>query len=156
MGTQVLRIHSTMVQRRHSNPNTRSERKLIAQNWRKHWSNVQKVLKSNWYLIRQFDFHAKHRGWLKANLDKAYSRSDALEGLREDVRKLEKTIVDLLQLKDIQYDCGWNVEHYRGCLKSFERLANNHLNDMTHLKGECVGVRCPANYALHYNMCLVR
>lgn len=59
-----------------------------------------------------------------------------MEGLRKDVKKLEKSIIDTLKLKDIQSDCGWNVEHYRGCLKSLERLANNHLNDMAHLKGK--------------------
>lgn len=45
-------------------------------------------------------------------------------------------IANRLELKDIQYDCGWNVEHYRGCLKSLERLANMHEKDMDQLKGK--------------------
>lgn len=50
------------------------------------------------------------------------------------MQRLEKSIVAQLQLKDIQYDCGWNVEHYRGCLKSLERLAQMHEKDMVQLK----------------------
>lgn len=55
--------------------------------------------------------------------------------MREDVKILEKSIAARLKLKDIQYDCGWNVEHYRGCLKSLERLANMHEKDMKQLEG---------------------
>lgn len=29
-------------------------------------------------------------------------------------------------MKDLRYDCGWNVEHLRGCLKTLERLANQN------------------------------
>lgn len=32
-------------------------------------------------------------------------------------------IVDY-KLKAIQYDCGWNVEHIRGCLKSLFKISN--------------------------------
>lgn len=82
--------------------------------------------------------HAKQektlKAWLEANLNKAHTRSAALGELRDDVRKLEKTIATRLKLKDIQYDCGWNVEHYRGCLKSLERLANMHEKDMKQLE----------------------
>lgn len=65
----------------------------------------------------------------------AHERSDSLAELREDVEKLEKSIAIRLKLKTIQYDCGWNIEHYRGCLKSLERLANMHEKDMKPLEG---------------------
>lgn len=75
------------------------------------------------------------RAWLEKNLDTAHARAASLVGLREDVNRLEKSIASRLKLKDIQYDCGWNVEHYRGCLKSLERLANMHERDMKQLEG---------------------
>lgn len=43
--------------------------------------------------------------------------------------------MEQLKLKDLQYDCGWNIEHYRGCLKSLERLANTHAEQMKSLEG---------------------
>lgn len=48
-------------------------------------------------------------------------------------------------MKDLQYDCDWNIEHYRGCLKSLERLANNNKQQMNGLKG---------NKSSILNMCL--
>lgn len=73
--------------------------------------------------------------WIQANLHLAHERSDALADLREDVEKLEKSISSRLKLKSMQYDCGWNIEHYRGCLKSLERLANMHEKEMKQLEG---------------------
>lgn len=73
--------------------------------------------------------------WLQANLNKAHERSASLAELREEVDKLEKSITRQLKLKSLQYDCGWNIEHYRGCLKSLERLANMHEKDMKQLEG---------------------
>lgn len=73
--------------------------------------------------------------WLQANLSIAHERSDALAELREEVERLEKSMVSRLKLKSMQYDCGWNIEHYRGCLKSLERLANMHEKDMKPLEG---------------------
>lgn len=65
----------------------------------------------------------------------AHERSASLADLREDVEKLEKSLTKRLKLKSLQYDCGWNIEHYRGCLKSLERLANMHENDLKQLEG---------------------
>lgn len=38
-------------------------------------------------------------------------------------------------VKEIRYDCGWNVEHYRGCLKSLDRLIDLNGGDFSSLKG---------------------
>lgn len=51
------------------------------------------------------------------------------------MEKLEKAIVNNIKLKSIQYDCGWNVEHIRGCLKSLDRVSKMHENDMKVLEG---------------------
>lgn len=70
-----------------------------------------------------------------ANLNIAHERNEALRSVRDEVEKLEKSIVKNIKLKAIQYDCGWNVEHIRGCLKSLDRIAKMHENDMKVLEG---------------------
>lgn len=61
-----------------------------------------------------------------------------MDGVRADVANLERAIVERLQLYAIRYDCGWNVEHYRGCLKSLNRLADQYVNDLRPLRGRTV------------------
>lgn len=61
-----------------------------------------------------------------------------MEPLKADVYKLQKIVIDNLGLKDARYDCGWNFEHYRGCLKTLERLATMHTEHVKHLKGRVV------------------
>lgn len=58
-----------------------------------------------------------------------------MKTIRFDVEQLEKRLQANLQLKGIQYDCAWNIEHIRGCLKSLEHLYKMHANEMTGLKG---------------------
>lgn len=49
---------------------------------------------------------------------------------------MQKSILKRLELKDIQYDCGWNIEHIRGCLKSLDHLSKTY--EMKELKGRVV------------------
>lgn len=35
----------------------------------------------------------------------------------------------------IEYDCAWNIEHIRGCLKSFKHLSEMHSNELRNLNG---------------------
>lgn len=51
---------------------------------------------------------------------------------------LQKSVIKDLGLKDVRYDCGWNFEHYRGCLKTLERLASMHEKPIKNLKGRVV------------------
>ena len=37
-------------------------------------------------------------------------------------------------LKNIIWDCGWNITHYRGCLLAFQALAEQHEEQMEVLK----------------------
>ncbi|XP_023296474.2 T-cell activation inhibitor, mitochondrial [Lucilia cuprina] len=76
--------------------------------------------------------------WITDNATLAKTRSKDLESLKADVYKLQKTVIQNLELKDARYDCGWNFEHYRGCLKTLERLASMHGEHMKHLKGRVV------------------
>lgn len=68
--------------------------------------------------------------WLDENLDLAQERQDALVGLREEIQRLRKELMDKLKLLDLRYECGWNIEHFRGCMKSLEYIANLHASDM--------------------------
>ncbi|XP_018783615.1 PREDICTED: T-cell activation inhibitor, mitochondrial [Bactrocera latifrons] len=72
--------------------------------------------------------------WLKKNAPLAKVRSAELDDLKEEVKKLQQAVTKRLQLKDIRYDCGWNYEHFRGCLKSLERMTDLHADAMGTLK----------------------
>lgn len=75
------------------------------------------------------------RKWIFTNIKIAHERTEALQGIRDEVEKLEKSIVKNIKLKSIQYDCGWNIGHIRGCLKSLDRISKMHENDMKVLEG---------------------
>lgn len=77
------------------------------------------------------------RKWLDTNTQTAKERTESLQIVRDDLKKLEKRLKTNLQLKDIQYDCAWNVEHLRGCLKSLDHLHKMHTDELNCLRGEC-------------------
>lgn len=72
---------------------------------------------------------------MKENIEIARLRCEDLEELKEEVVKLQTTLIQQLDLKDVRYDCGWNYEHYRGCLKTLQRLAKMQEKHMHALKG---------------------
>lgn len=76
-----------------------------------------------------------HRKWLDSNTKTANERSESLQTIRADVEKLEKRLVTNMKLVGIEYDCAWNIEHIRGCLKSLEHLFNMHTDEMKCLQG---------------------
>ncbi|XP_050574264.1 T-cell activation inhibitor, mitochondrial-like isoform X1 [Bombus affinis] len=75
---------------------------------------------------------------LKAYLDKhineVHVKLEACRPMREEVQKLEKILCTELGLKNIIWDCGWNIAHYRGCLLAFKALAEHHPEPMEVLK----------------------
>ncbi|XP_037723073.1 T-cell activation inhibitor, mitochondrial isoform X2 [Drosophila subpulchrella] len=76
--------------------------------------------------------------WLEENAGTAKQRSKETADLQAEIDKLQKVLVEKLELQDARYECGWNIEHYRGCLKTLERLANTHLVEMAPLKRRIV------------------
>lgn len=56
--------------------------------------------------------------WLKNNVSLAHERKKEIDELKEEVYKLQELLAKRLELKEVRYDCGWNFEHYRGCLKT--------------------------------------
>lgn len=75
------------------------------------------------------------RKWLDNNIKTANERTESLETIRMDVKKLENKLTTNLILSGIGYDCAWNVEHIRGCLKSLDHLSRMHEDDLKGLNG---------------------
>ncbi|XP_061390344.1 T-cell activation inhibitor, mitochondrial [Musca vetustissima] len=76
--------------------------------------------------------------WIAENSNLAKKRAKDLQPLKRDVEVLQKAVIENLGLKDARYDCGWNFEHYRGCLKTLERLASLHKDHVKHLRNRVV------------------
>lgn len=92
-----------------------------------------------------------HRKWLDSNIKTANERIESLQTIRADVEKLEKRLIANLKLVSIDYDCAWNIEHIRGCLKSLEHLFKMHADEMTCLNGNLINIRCLTSF-INYNI----
>lgn len=76
--------------------------------------------------------------FLKKNRDLAMIRTMALDAMREEVQKLKIDLEKKLHLKEIVYSCGWNIEHFQGCLRSLEKLYKLYPDDMGPFKDKTV------------------
>jgi Domain of unknown function (DUF4461)/Domain of unknown function (DUF4460) len=76
--------------------------------------------------------------FIKKNIDLALIRTKSLEDLKEEVQKLKVDLELKLHLVKILYNCGWNFEHFRGCLKSLEKLHNLYGDDMHNLRDKTI------------------
>lgn len=76
--------------------------------------------------------------FLKKNMDLAQIRKIGLDAMREEVQKLKIELAKKLELKEIVYACGWNIEHFQGCLRSLEKLNNLYPDDLKHIKDKTV------------------
>lgn len=74
------------------------------------------------------------RAYLDKHVNTAHVKLEACRPAREEVEKLEKILCNDLGLKNIIWDCGWNISHYRGCLLAFQALAKHHPEQMEVLK----------------------
>lgn len=68
--------------------------------------------------------------FITKNIDLAQIRTKSLDDLREEVQKLKTELENKLNLVAIVYNCGWNFEHFRGCLKSLEKLHELYSEDL--------------------------
>ncbi|PSN38453.1 hypothetical protein C0J52_15624 [Blattella germanica] len=73
--------------------------------------------------------------WLEKNVAEALGKLAAHQPVREEIVRLQKSLCDTLGLQSVEWDCGWNVSHFRGCLTSFQALARHHPNLMHSLQG---------------------
>ncbi|XP_039433248.1 T-cell activation inhibitor, mitochondrial [Culex pipiens pallens] len=76
--------------------------------------------------------------WLRKHLVTATVRMRALQEMKDEDEKLRESMVKLMGAKDIVYDCGWNAEHFGGCLKSLERLVALHPKAIAGVKDRVV------------------
>ncbi|XP_034103420.1 T-cell activation inhibitor, mitochondrial [Drosophila albomicans] len=76
--------------------------------------------------------------WLAENAEKARQRAKETAQLEAEIDKLKDVLVKDLELSDARYECGWNIEHYRGCLKSLQRLAQTHRGELSSLRNRVV------------------
>lgn len=72
---------------------------------------------------------------MEKNYKSALDKYTANDPLRKDIDIITADICENLGVKEVRWDCGWNELHYRGCLKSFKALANDHPDNMNVLKG---------------------
>ncbi|XP_014475492.1 PREDICTED: T-cell activation inhibitor, mitochondrial isoform X1 [Dinoponera quadriceps] len=95
---------------------------------------------------------------LKAYLDKhineVHVKLEACRPMREEVEKLQKVLCNDLGLKDIIWDCGWNIAHYRGCLLAFQALAEHHPEPMEMLKNRTLVFANDTGISLEGNVML--
>lgn len=76
--------------------------------------------------------------FIRKNIDLAQIRTKSLDDLKEEVQKLKADLKTKLKLADITYNCGWNFEHFRGCLKSLEKLHDLYADEMHNLHSKRV------------------
>ena len=76
--------------------------------------------------------------FINKNIDLAQIRTKSLDELKEEVEKLKTKLEAKLELTAIVYNCGWNFEHFRGCLKSLEKLYDLYKDDMGNLRNKTI------------------
>nr|XP_023025344.1 T-cell activation inhibitor, mitochondrial isoform X1 [Leptinotarsa decemlineata] len=85
--------------------------------------------------IKEAQEALKLRNFLITNHRDALDKSEKGAVYREEITKLKKQITAELGLKEIQWNCGWNDTHFRGCLLSFLSLTEHHPEIRNVLKG---------------------
>lgn len=76
--------------------------------------------------------------FIKKNIDLALIRTKSLDDLKEEIDRLKVGLIAKLRLVEIKYNCGWNFEHFRGCLKSLEKLHDLYSDDMSNLRDKTI------------------
>ncbi|KAK2576325.1 hypothetical protein KPH14_005686 [Odynerus spinipes] len=95
------------------------------------------------------------KAYLEKHINEVHVKLEACKSVREEVKKLEKALCLDLGLKNILWDCGWNIAHYRGCLLAFRALAEHHpvpmevLKDRTLVFANDTGINLEGNVMLN-------
>lgn len=76
--------------------------------------------------------------FIRKNIDLAQIRTKSLDDIKDEVQKLKARVKAKFKLADIRYNCGWNFEHFRGCLKSLEKLYDLYSDEMDNLHNKRV------------------
>lgn len=94
------------------------------------------------------------RAYLDKHINEVHVKLEACRPVREEVEKLEKVLCSELGLKDIIWDCGWNIAHYRGCLLAFQALAEHHPESMEVLRNRTLVFANDTGISLEGNVML--
>jgi len=94
------------------------------------------------------------RAYLDKHINEVHVKLEACRSTREEVEKLEKILCKILGLKDIIWDCGWNIAHYRGCLLAFQALAEHHPESMEVLRNRTLVFANDTGISLEGNVML--
>ncbi|XP_005112454.1 T-cell activation inhibitor, mitochondrial [Aplysia californica] len=66
------------------------------------------------------------RSWLQLNIQRSRQHEESVRYIQDDIARLLDRLRRELCLKDIRFDSVWGFHHFRGCLKSFDRLYRDH------------------------------
>ncbi|GFS16765.1 T-cell activation inhibitor, mitochondrial-like Protein, partial [Elysia marginata] len=87
------------------------------------------------------------RSWLRMNIERSRSHQEGMRYIQNDIARLLHKFQTDLCLQAIRFDSAWGIQHFRGCLMSFDRLFKTHPKFLKHvLKGKtlvfsnCTGV----------------
>ncbi|KAK1131821.1 hypothetical protein K0M31_015975 [Melipona bicolor] len=94
------------------------------------------------------------KAYLDKHINEVHVKLEACRPMREEVQKLEKILCSELGLKNIIWDCGWNITHYRGCLLAFKALAEHHPEPMEVLKNRTLVFANDTGISLEGNVML--
>lgn len=79
---------------------------------------------------------SKPRGWLRQNMDKSRKHEESVHHIQQDITRLMHKLQADIGVGVIRFDSVWGFQHFRGCLKSFDRLYNDYPQFLKHiLKG---------------------
>ncbi|XP_050294163.1 T-cell activation inhibitor, mitochondrial [Anthonomus grandis grandis] len=72
--------------------------------------------------------------WLKNNFKDAMKKSKSGIASTDEILRLKQEMIKSSKLKDIKWECGWNSQHFRGCLLALKSLMDEHPQHMRQLE----------------------
>ncbi|XP_050527465.1 T-cell activation inhibitor, mitochondrial-like [Daktulosphaira vitifoliae] len=102
------------------------------------WNNDPNLVNKVNKHIKQNQITNNLYKWLKINSKTAREKLFKYEPIRKEVSRIQTKLCKQLELKSIEFDCGWDIRHFIGCLVSFQTLLENHPSDMALLKGRTI------------------
>ncbi|XP_003743609.1 T-cell activation inhibitor, mitochondrial [Galendromus occidentalis] len=92
--------------------------------------------------------------FLEENVDAALERSRLAQPMYEETHRVEAQVLSALGLKQVVWDCGWGIAHYRAGLLALLNLHEHHsdvrgiLENRTLIFGQWTGVSLEGNIIL--------
>lgn len=74
-----------------------------------------------------------YSNWLRLNIERAEKYHISNVPIKEEIDKICDNLKTQMGLADIRWESLWDYRHFRGCLRSFDRLYKQNSNDMNRL-----------------------